>query len=150
MNIIESTVFQTVISGVFIYISGEIIQKFFLEPVKDFYRIIGTIDNGLKYYAHFITSPNVAMIAAPDLHKALRKLSCDLEAAYKQIPTIWGLLSFLLSLLKIVPNTDSVAIAAQELIFLSNSLNDKAKSRENAAALDKIRHCLNIPVLGTR
>ncbi|HAT72857.1 MAG TPA: hypothetical protein DCS63_08585 [Elusimicrobia bacterium] len=142
MQILSNPVFQTILSGVFVFISGETIQRFILDPLKDFKKTIGKIDNKLKFHSNIITSPKLAGDLAPELYKVLRELSCDLESAYKQIP-----FKTLFRLICILPKHKNVSEAAKKLIFLSNSVNKNGIPRENDAALEEIRENLGSPSL---
>lgn len=142
MQILSNPVFQTVLSGVLVFLFGETIQRFILEPLKDFKKTIGKIDNKLKFHSNTITSPRLAGELTPELHRVLRELSCDLESAYKQIP-FKPLLRFIRILLK----QDNISEAARKLIFLSNSVDKNGIPMENNDALEGIRKNLDIPSL---
>lgn len=142
MSILSNTVFQTVISGVLVFLIGETIQDFVLAPLKEFKRNIGIIDNKLKYHAGLIVSPKLATNLAPDLSKILRELSCDLESSYKQVPGKW-----VLAKINVLPRYQDVLEAAKTLIFLSNSVDKNGIPLENNTALETIREILKIKAM---
>ena len=86
-NLLQSIVFQTVISGVLVFVVSETIQKFYLAPLQKFRGVLGKVDNRLKFYANVIANPGNLLPRETILEcgTALRELSCDLEATYKQI-----------------------------------------------------------------
>jgi len=137
LNLLQSIVFQTVMSGVFVFILSEIIQKFFLEPLQKYKEIIGKIDNQLKFYANVITNPGNILPREIYLEcsNTLRKLSCELEAIYKQIP------------FKRLSDRRKVSDSASRLIRLSNNLSRSGEALHNSGDIDEIRKNLNIPEL---
>ena len=52
----NNQVFYIVLSGTLVFVFGQILQKFFLEPIKDYKKTIGRIDNKLKFYANILTN----------------------------------------------------------------------------------------------
>ena len=131
-------VFQTVISGVIIFVVGDIIQKFVLEPYQKYKGIIGKIDNELKFYANTIANPGtLEREPALDCSKALRRLSCDLEATYKQIP------------FRRISARQKISDSARRLILLSNNLFVEKSSNTaiNVKTMERIRENLNIQAL---
>ncbi|SRR6266498_2648321 len=155
-ELLGSIVFQTVISGVFVFVLSELLQKFILEPVKNHKEIIAKIDNKLKLYGNIITNPPVGNQIPPiyfEVQSVLRELSCDLEVTYKTIP-----LRRFLSWLKFINYSFNVKNSASSLIFLSNSVTQKNESIEingrksNLALLasdkiDEVRTALKIESL---
>lgn len=139
----QNTVFQTVISGVLIFVFGQVIQKFFLESVQKYRSTIGKIDNKLKLYADVITSPGIKPEENQFLKErylecsdALRNLSCELEENYKQIP-----------LRKIIKSEEKISEVARHLIGLSNSVFHFESRDNNNNSLEKIREYLKIQKL---
>lgn len=137
IDLFQSVVFQTVMSGVLVFILSQIIQKFFLEPLQKYKEVIGKIDNQLKFYTNVITNPGNILSREIYLEcsHTLRSLSCELEASYKQIP------------LKKLDTRRKVSDAASRLIRLSNNLNQTGEALHNSGDIDEIRKDLNIPEL---
>ena len=138
IKLINNVVFQTVISGVLVFVIGEIAQKFFLQPLQDFKSVIGKTDHYLKFYANVIVSfahPTEVAIKVAD---ALRTLSCDLEVAYKKLPS---------NLLFLVPSKEAITSAARSLIYLSNSVGKQGEAVRNDEQIRIIRNNLKIPEL---
>jgi len=137
LNLFQSIVFQTVMSGVLVFVLSEAIQKFFLEPLQRYKEVIGKIDNQLKFYANVITNPGNILPREIYLEcsNTLRKLSCEIEANYKQIP------------FKKLDTRKKVSDAASRLIRLSNNLSRAGEVLHNSGDIDGIRKDLNIPEL---
>jgi len=49
----------TVLGGVLIYIIGQIISLFFIEPIHEQKKIIGEVDDALGFYANIYCNPGV-------------------------------------------------------------------------------------------
>lgn len=135
----QSIVFQTVISGVLIFILKELIQEFILLPIKKYKEIIGKVDNRLKYYTNIITNSGLNRDIISESSKIMRELSCELETAYKQIFP-----KKLLYLLKIIPAQNLISESARSLIFLSNAGGQEGKEGMNFDEIAKLRKNLNI------
>ena len=136
----QNIVFQTVISGVLIFLVGEMIQNFFLKSIYKYREIIGRIDNQLKFYAGIISCgvdvlPKEKILECSHI---IRTLSCELEAIYKQIP---------LKEIIIKSNKEEISDAASCLIRVSNNLGKNANTEWNDKDVAKIRKNLNIPEL---
>lgn len=83
-NLLSSIVFQTVISGLILFILSQLIQNFVLEPIKSFKGTIGKIDNLLKYHSNVIFSGQALKDEIKlETMSTIRTLSCELESAYK-------------------------------------------------------------------
>ncbi len=126
-----------VISGVLVFVLSEIIQNFFLKPLQKYKKVIEKIDNQLKFYANVITNPVNILPGGiySECSNTLRKLLCELEATYKQIP------------LKKLNTSKKVSDTASRLIRLSNNLSRTGEVLHNSGDIDEIRKNLNIPVL---
>jgi hypothetical protein len=111
-------VFYTIISGTLVFTLGQIIQKFLLEPLKEYAKVVGTVDNKLKFYANILTSDIFKddRDTLVEITDTMRNLSCDIESSYKQIPC-----TNLLSKVGITETQEAVATVAKDLIFLSNA-----------------------------
>lgn len=112
----NNQVFYTVLSGTLVFVFGQILQKFILEPFQEYKKTIGRIDNRLKFYSNILTNAGFNKEVIVEVTDAMRNLSCDLEANYKQIP-----LNQLFVNLKLLEPKKDMVVAAQGLIFLSNA-----------------------------
>jgi len=142
-ELLQNSVFQTVISATIIFCLSQIIQNFILEPILKYKKIIGEIDNKLKYYSNKMSKILPKTVTQKTSEK-IRELSCDLESSYKQIPFnkffVW---------IKIIPSKKAISDSSKSLIRVSNIVTDK-KLNDEIKIIDeikKIRNLLNIPEL---
>ena len=135
-----NVVFQTVIAGVLVFAFSEMLQKFLLEPIKEFKGIIGKIDNRLKFFANVISNATPSSKMLPEVNTLLRQLSCDLESAYKMMPFKWAL-----SILRMIPSQKQIASAAKGLIFVSNATGEPSQRHVVEKEVEKVRNLLRIP-----
>ena len=140
IDLFQNIVFQTVISGVLIFLIGETIQNFFLKPIYKYREIIGRIDNQLKFYANVISCGVDVLSKEKNLECShiIRTLSCELEAIYKQIP---------LKEIIIRSNKKEISDAASCLIGISNNIGKNANTERNDKNVAEVRKNLNIPKL---
>ncbi|PIU74943.1 MAG: hypothetical protein COS76_03445 [Candidatus Portnoybacteria bacterium CG06_land_8_20_14_3_00_39_12] len=131
-DILNNIVFQTVISGVLIFLVGECIQKFILAPIIEHKKIIAKIDNRLKFYSDVILNPPSGIVRYETYLKSygkaknvLRELSCDLEATYKAIP-----FKSLFHLFSLVSCKKQILDSAVSLIALYNLTGQRMFSIE--------------------
>lgn len=128
----------TIIVGVSLYVLGEIIKITYINPWQKFNQVIAKIDNELKYYAYLIANPGVknqqSEIDYLKCSRRMRKLSCDIETSYKQLPKI----------LKNKYPISKIIDSAQILMGISNGLFHKETAVLHNHAVKKIRENLNI------
>lgn len=117
-----NTVFLTVLSGVLVYVIGQIFSKFFIESIYKQKEVIGKISDALIFYANLYTSPKPGKVfdrpegreEASDLFK---RLACELSVKTDAIPC-YNFLSFI----KIVRKKKYITEAHCDLTGLSNSM----------------------------
>lgn len=104
--------------GAFIAVVSYFSKNFILEPVLEFRKVKGKIQNKLKFYANKNHAEDESI--RDEITKEYRQLSCDLEESYFAI-------SFrrALSKVRFLPEIDKVGEAASNLIGLSNSVGTK-------------------------
>jgi len=106
----------TAVAGIAVFIAGQIIMKWFIEPIQEQRKLRGKIIYGLAYYANVYAEifPRETVIEAST---RLRDLASQLQANASVIP-FYGLLS----LLHMVPKSDVIMRVSAHLIDLSNHL----------------------------
>jgi len=138
------TTVLTVISGVFIFVIGQLIVKVFVEPIHKLRGLKGDIIGFLTYYSD-------VYLSLPDLNKdedvskvstEARKLGSDLMARALTVPCYR-----FFSVLGAVPKFRDVTIAHRELIGLSNTVLAKSDSVPERATkrLESIKSSLHLP-----
>jgi len=132
----------TIIGGVLVYTLGQIISKFFIEPVHEQAEIIGDISDALVYYAREYSSPGLLPRDMLDeAHEKFRRLASLLKAKTYRIK--WY--SFF-TLFRLVPKLKSIEESSKQLIGLSNSVYRSSDSDSRSIdRVDKIRKLLGIP-----
>jgi len=137
----NSQIFWTIFSGVLIFVLGQIIQQLIIEPYLQYKKVVGEIDNKLKFYANVTTNSMISEELVKEAVDILRKLSCDLESSYKMMSIRMG------------PSAKDISEAATGLIFLSNSTginNNQYSDKRVDRIIDtevKIRKLLKIAKL---
>ena len=138
------TTVLTVISGVFIFVIGQLLVKVFVEPIHKLRALKGDIVGFLTYYSD-------VYLSLPDLNKEedvrkvsteARKLGSDLMARALVVPCYR-----FCSVLRAGPRFRDIAIAHRELIGLSNTVLAKSDSVPERATkrLEKIKSALHLP-----
>jgi hypothetical protein len=137
-------VFYTVISGTMVFVFGQMLQRFILEPIQSYKKTVGRIDNKLKFYSNILTNTGFDNDFLAKITDIIRNLSCEIESKYKQIPFNW-----LFSKLKVIETKKDLAKVAQDLIFLSNAGGRNGSKIEKCdERIKEIRRLLKIESLG--
>lgn len=129
-----------IISGVSIYVLGQITIKFVIEPIHAFRKVIGEINYSLLFYAQAIHTPVGDRESEKQANEKLRQLASDLQAKAFSIPIYGGLSKIIPSLL---PEKSKVEEATKSLIGLSNSVFSEDRSR-NYKRVEKIGELLKL------
>ena len=119
-----STVFQTILAGVIVFVLGQIVLKLLIDPVQQFKRTLGEISHALVYHASSFSNPGVIKPEmADDAWQKLRHFSAQLHADLRVIPCyrFMRVVSFL-------PTLENVRKAQTGLIGLSNGIYSKSAS----------------------
>ncbi|SOD19186.1 hypothetical protein [Nitrosomonas ureae] len=138
----DFTVFFTVLSGVSIFVIGQLIVKLVLDPVHDLKKIIGQISHTLIERANIIANPGVPTREVMDeTSNLLRKLSSQLHAHLYLIPT-YDVTCRIFRL----PSKEMLLAASTHLVGLSNSVYsaDHNVYKTNARRVEAICDSLGI------
>jgi hypothetical protein len=126
MNV--STVFFTVVSGTLVYVLGQLLSKFVVDPIYELRKTIGEVRFNLSFYGPPIHTPVARDKEVSDkAGSALLKSSSDLFSKLHAVPFYFGLL----------PARQSIERAADQLRGLSTdvySQNATARDLERIAA----------------
>ena len=108
----------TITGGVFIFCLGQIILKFFIEPIHDLDQCRGKICDILIFYRNIYLNPNSASEdKMKEISKEIRELAVMLLAKKSMIREY----NFL-EKINIVITQENILIAHKNLIGLSNSI----------------------------
>jgi hypothetical protein len=81
------TVVATIFGGVIIFVTGQVILKWFIEPIQQFKKTLAEISNTSVRYAHAIHNPDAVPAELSDeVYDKLRQLSGQLYADMELIP----------------------------------------------------------------
>lgn len=135
----------TVIGGIFIFSMGQIIVKFFIEPIHEQARCIGEIADALIFYADIYSNPGYPSLGEGPLRRdetvrTLRQYA-SLLISKTHMVRCYGLFEKL----KCVPTRKNIFEASQNLIGLSNSIHSGSPDF-NMARRSKIMKALNIKI----
>ena len=115
------TVFSTVLSGVTVYVLGQLVVKLVIEPVQETRNTIGQIshtliEDGDAIHNAAFKSEVVSQERANEVSQHLRKLSAQLHShlflvpCYQETARIFRL-----------PTRDGILAASEKLMWISNS-----------------------------
>jgi hypothetical protein len=117
-----STVFNTVFAGVTVFVIGQIIIKFILEPILDFKSLLGKITQVfLRNQGQILTAnadkeiQNSIFILASELLQKRQSVMC-----YKSLHRIYGL-----------PSYSNVLEAAKLLNFIGNTVSPEKSASDD-------------------
>ena len=119
-------VFLTVVSGVLVYILGQLFDEYYLKPIREYKKLKGKVAYVLTYYAQYYSNPfRLAADHADRWEKAseeLRKTASDVIAFAQTKPTI----NFF------IPNKKVLIKVEQHLIYMSNSCFEHGNAQQTA------------------
>ena len=142
-NLFQNVVFQTVISGVLVFVVSEVMQKFLLDPLHQLKGIIGKIDSQLIFYRNILATPIANEEINKNCREIMKQLMSDLGATYNQIP-----FNKLLSVfIRKIPYREQIHESIRSLRFLANNVGPENDSEKNIEEIAKIRENLGIQEL---
>jgi len=78
---------STILGGVIVFVSGQLLSKFLIEPIQELRKAIGEVRFNLAYYAAIIHSPISRDKERSDkAYDAIMRNSCDLLTKADAIP----------------------------------------------------------------
>jgi len=130
----------TSLAAVAVYVAGQVLSKWFLDPLISQREAIARIVDALIYYANVFGNPGHGPPERMDeARRVLRERATEIRVRSFAIPAyrIW-------SCLRIALPYDKIVDASQELIGLSNSVHDNGLAMENVARRKQVLHLLGI------
>lgn len=134
-----NTMFNTIITGVLIFVMGQILLKIFIEPVQELMRALGQIKYCMIFYANIFCNPGVGNPTKMDqTTDELRLCASKLQGALYlvQFFRLWSFLGF-------IPSKENLEQISSELIGLSNSVHS-GKCDENVKRREKILSLISV------
>ena len=130
----------TVLTGVLVFVLGQIVLEFYIKPIKRQDELIVEITDALIYYADIWANPGFASDEIIiDASGNLRKLSSQLRAVSNSIRGYSWFASR-----NIVISYNNLNKITENLIGLSNSLGKNGTLERNEKLVQEIREALNM------
>jgi len=141
------TVFWTVVAGVTVFIVGQMIQRWLIDPVNDLRALILKIADTLIYECPMILSARSLTFRTEDTDRVERALRAHASALRVRGFAFPWTARFLIAVRFIrLPSKASLERAAQRLMWLSNSFRAHGTSDQQIdAALRAIESNLGLP-----
>jgi hypothetical protein len=135
----------TAVTGVLIFVLGQIIQRWFIEPIQDQRKVVGKIAYALTFYANAGTKVHIQLTSGipSDGEKFMdhiRGLAADLMATRRTIP-LYGVMSWVFWWY-VLPYKN-VKLASAWLVGWSNQIVAGESSHEQR---DQIARLLKIDI----
>lgn len=137
-------IFLTILSGVIVFILGQLVLKLLIEPIQEFRKTVADIAHALIGYANIYANPGgVNNESEKKASEELRKLSSRLNAQMYLIP-FYQIIAKIFRL----PPKDKLVGAASDLIGLSNGVFKSSSDLvlPNLERAERIRITLGIYV----
>lgn len=140
----------TIIGGVIVYVFGQVLSKFFIDPLHDLRKAVGEVRFILAFHARIIHTPASRSKERSDkAQEALMNSSCELIAKLYALPLykFTRLLSF-----GVLPCKKAIEEAARKLRGLSTYMHEEGNEatdsiKEINARVEKIERLLSIKPL---
>lgn len=117
---------STIIGGLFLFVIGQLLSKFLIEPIQELKKAIGEVRFNLAYYAPIIHTPiSRNQERSDEAYAAIMKNSCDLLTKadaipfYRNLPCRWVLP---------IKNIYEAAVDLRALTTYLHETGDKAES----------------------
>ena len=125
----------TILGGVVVFTLGQLIERFYIDPVHKLFLLIGEIADSLTFYAQYYSSPGLLDRAGMDeAQRVLRQHASQLRARSHAVRALglWNEIGLL-------PSRTALTNASTNLIGLSNSIHDGDPHRndETVAAIEQ-------------
>lgn len=133
-------IFWTIVTGVLVFLIGQAVLKFLLEPLQEFRRTVSEVAHALIEYANVYGNPGLGDDQKlKEASRTLRNLSSRMHAQMYLTPKYRYIAKVLC-----FPSEKSVSEAVTNLIGLSNSVFASGDPVANAGRANKIRKALGI------
>jgi hypothetical protein len=140
----------TILGSMLVYVIGQLLSKFLIDPTHELKKAIGEVRFNLAFYRPIILTPASRTPERSDkTHDALLKSCCELLTKVNAIP-FYGLISCIS--FGILPSKKNIRDAAIHLRALStyvHEIDDKAASHidQIRQRVANIERCLNLESL---
>lgn len=116
----------TILGSVIVFVVGQLLSKFLIEPVQELKRVIGEVRFNLAFFAPTIHTPiSRTPERSAEAYAAIMKSSCDLFAKAEAIACYHFIPA------KLLPSMSDVTKAATDLRALSTYLSENYNKATN-------------------
>jgi hypothetical protein len=127
----------TLVGGVILLVTTQVLTRFVVDPLVDFRRLLGDVGHTLVFYSNFFHNPSV-MASHPEFQQATREcrtLACRLRSFSAAVPLYSSL-----ARIHLVPALSDVHQASGELIGLYNTTatHSPADARHHYERISKL------------
>jgi hypothetical protein len=129
----------TIVGGVSVYVAGQIITRFFIDPYHEYRKVVGEIGHTLVYYAN--VSASSRREDQEEASTALRRNAGLLRITAHAIPAYK-----IYAKIGLVPGWETVMAASSALIGLSNGVYEAGHDEINRNRT-RVITALNLPPL---
>lgn len=137
-------VFQTVVAGATIFVLGQVVIRFLLDPIRAYRELVGRVAHAIVLhstanYGHVPGTDRQLVSPTPpeEAIRTFRSLAGELSQCTYAIPCY-----SLFVLLHLIPSRANIQLAAQNLIGMSNSVGHLQNSQADRQGV--IRRALRI------
>jgi len=132
----------TILGAFVVYVTGQIINEFFIKPVISLKEEIGKITYAIIYYSDVYTNPS----DDPDKSSRYREVSKELRNRASELRAKYCAVSSFALWLFQQPKKENMAVASDRLIFLHNSLimGDALENREVSNEIEELLKIVKI------
>lgn len=131
------SVLLTVVSGVSVYILGQLFDEYYLKPIREYTQLKGRVAYVLTYYAQYYSNPFRLSADKSELwenaSEELRKVASEVIAFAQTKPVI----NFF------IPRKKVLIRVEEKMIFLSNSCFEHENAQHDAFANIECRNSIN-------
>jgi len=117
------------LAGVTVYVIGQLLSKFLIEPVHELRKVVGEVRFNLSYHAPTIHTPiGRSEETSEAARQALMKSSCELISKLHAVPgyVVFRYLSF-----GVLPNRMDIEKAAIQLRGLSTYVHEQGEKADS-------------------
>lgn len=137
-------VFLTILSGVIVFVTGQLILKLLIDPVQEFKKTVADVAMALIEYANIYANPGIVdREIAKKASQELRKLSSRLNTQIYLVPS-YQIVAKVFRL----PSKEKILKSSKNLIGLSNGVLQSGTGSDlplaNCKKADAVRDLLGI------
>lgn len=130
----------TVAGAVVVFVIGQLLGKFVIDPVHELKKVLGEIRFALLFHAPAISTPVGDRASEDEAAKVLRRLSSELHTKVNSIP-FYNICSRISH--GFLPQKPNVHLASKLLMGLSNSVHQVDRYQKNPDRVEKVEKLLN-------